>query len=73
VAEVTDPRWAIRPARRSSCGRQEDSCIASNFLDGYRDALPVSEVRHLARAGHWPWQGHPELIEQIGLFLDGRT
>jgi pimeloyl-ACP methyl ester carboxylesterase len=48
-----------------------DRYIASNFADVYGHALPASEVRHLQGAGHWPWQGCPELIEQLGAFLDG--
>jgi pimeloyl-ACP methyl ester carboxylesterase len=47
-----------------------DPFIPARFADAYGDALGgVTEVVHLADAGHWPWLDRPDLIERVAAFL----
>jgi pimeloyl-ACP methyl ester carboxylesterase len=48
-----------------------DPYIASKYADEYGQRLPVSEVRHLPDAGHWPWIERPGVVQDVAAFLRG--
>jgi pimeloyl-ACP methyl ester carboxylesterase len=51
-------------------GRQ-DPYLPMRFAEEYAARLPGARLRVVDDAGHWPWVERPELIDEIGSFLDG--
>jgi pimeloyl-ACP methyl ester carboxylesterase len=50
-----------------------DPYIPSSFAHAYADSLGgPTRLELVDDAGHWPWLERPELVEQVGRFLEGQ-
>ena len=46
-----------------------DPWFGSEFADAYAARLPKATVRHVPRAGHWPWLDQPSVVELVSGFV----
>jgi pimeloyl-ACP methyl ester carboxylesterase len=46
-----------------------DTYLPVRFGEAYAAALPDSELRIVAGAGHWPWIDDPSLVDEVTAFL----
>jgi pimeloyl-ACP methyl ester carboxylesterase len=50
---------------------EDDRCLPVRFADAYAAALGGAvQTLHVPGAGHWPWVGHPDVVDRVAAFLD---
>lgn len=48
---------------------ERDPWFPASGADAFGRLLPDARVERVAGAGHWPWLGHPEVLERVAAFV----